>query len=255
MRLIIDGDYLSYRSFSAPYKLTTSTKLDSTLVHTLFKSLFKLEREHNPSEVIFTWEGGGLSWRRQLLKTYKPPKQKDPQHITQLADVKKILQHLGYKQYFSLRNEADDCIATLVTQEEQPTNIFTVDKDIMQLISDTIPIQVICKDKIFNKQSVIDKFGVTPYQLPDFLALTGDSSDNIKGVQGIGPKSASKLLHKYKSLDHVPLTRENRELVNLNRKLIKLNRRATLCDVSPSPITLDEYLNKYELKELKKRLL
>jgi len=254
MRLIVDGPYLSYRSFSAPYKLTTKDGLDSTLIHTFFKSLHKLEREHKPTEVIFTWESG-ISWRRQLLKTYKPVREKEPSHLMQLFDLKKMLQHLGYRQVFSLGDEADDCIATLVFQEEKPTNIFTTDKDLMQLISDTTPVRVINKDKIMTKQSVIDKFGVIPYLIPDYLALVGDASDNIKGINGIGPKKASTLLNKYKNLENIPLTREQRETAFLNRRLTRLNRKAKLLEVHPSPITLLEYLDKYELKELKEKIL
>lgn len=253
MRLIVDGPYLSHRSYLAPYKLTTSEGLDSTLIHTFFRSLFKLEKEHNPSEVIFTWEAG-LSWRRKLLKTYKPPKPPDRSYTQQMVDTKGILSILGYRQVMSLTNEADDCIATLVCQQRVPTNIFTVDKDIMQLITDRIPIRVICNDKTMSEQSVIEKFNVLPSQIPDYLALVGDSSDNIKGITGIGPVKASQLLKEYKTLDHIPLTREQREIAFLNRKLTRLNRKAILQEIGPSPLSLNEYLDKYELKQLKEKL-
>ncbi len=250
MKMIIDGPYLAHRSFKAPYKLTTSTGLDSTLIFTFLKSLKLLKRKYCPSSVILTWESHGTpSWRRDLLPTYKPHKKVCEDYLVQLEDLQVYLDNMNVPQYYSPTNEADDVIATLL--KDEPTLIFTIDKDIMQLIDDRIPIGVIVKHELFREKEFVRKFNIQPKQMPDYLALVGDKSDNIKGVVGIGKVKSTKLLAKYKIADLIPLTPKQRKIVELNQKLTRLNHNCKLvkkefCD----KMTNEEILEKYEIKEV-----
>jgi len=260
--LLIDGSYLAHRSFSAPYKLTTSTGLNSLMIHSFLTSLRSLYEKYKPEIVAVAWESHGTpSWRRELCPEYKPPKTNASEYINLLPDLKMMLQLLKIRQYYAPRNEADDTIATLTARTSKSVLIFTVDKDIMQIVSDEEPHHILCQKKIFNYSQVTDKFKVRPDQIPDFLAIVGDSSDNITGIKGIGPKKASEMLLKYDSLEFIPyhLFKNGKQdflKASLNKKLTLLNTDANVKTLyKPGSLiayTIEDMIDKYELKNIKK---
>jgi DNA polymerase I len=240
MELLIDGPYLAHRSMTTPHRLSTSNGIDSTMIFYFLNTIKALQKRFNPSETIIAWESHGTpSWRRKLLPTYKPG---NGNPTAWILDIQQILHDSGFKQYFSPENEADDVIATLA---KGPSTIFTIDKDIMQLVNDSIPIRVYIKETLFNESEVKAKYGVPPHLIPDYLALVGDASDNIKGIKGIGPKKAIQILQS----DSNPYDRDPKFI--LNRKLTTLNDSCSLQKISFFSEEILSLIDKYELISLK----
>jgi len=255
-KLIIDGPYLAHRSHSAPYKLTTSKGLDSTMLHSFMRSLFSFQKKFKPTTTVVAWESHGTtSWRREQYPTYKPTQSIDTQYVMGVQDIQDLLYLLNIPQFNSAHNEADDVISVLSNSYNEPVVIFTKDKDIMQLI--THDVHIYDGKKIITKQQVIEKFGVVPKQIPDYLAIMGDKSDNIEGVVGYGGKKTSKILMEYTSIESIPenlFDEETIKKIKNNKKLTTLNRK---CILSKLPIqepktTIKTLLEKYELEKLKK---
>jgi len=258
--LIIDGPYLAYRSMSVPFHLKTTKNVDSTCIHLFFKSFFALLKHYNPEKTIVTWESHGTpSWRRTMCNTYKPTKPLNNFYIQQQRAIQKLLYYMDIPQAYAPCNEADDVIATLINSNEDnhPTLIFTVDKDIMQLVNEYT--HVLSKKDIFTSKDVYDKFGVYPYQIPDYLALLGDKADNIEGVHGIGKVKAKNLLMKYEYLEYIPYTEfsngeDDFKKAMFNKKLTTLNYEANIKEVFPTghkqDINFKEIFEKYEIHQI-----
>ena len=196
--LLIDGPYLAHRSHTAPYSLKTKSGLDATMIHNFIRSLNATFKKFKPDHVGICWESHGTqSWRRLLYPDYKPSGTIEADFREALNDLRVLLHLLKIKQFYAPGNEADDVLCAIVTQhaKDRSAVIFTRDKDLMQLIYDPEPaVHVWDGKQIFNEAEVIKKFGVTSYQLCDYLSLVGDKVDNIPGVKGIGPKNAVKLI-------------------------------------------------------------
>jgi len=258
--LLIDGSYLAHRSHLAPYTLTTSTGLNSKLIHSFLTSLKSLYNKYNPKQTVIAWESyPTISWRRELYPTYKPCNSDYSEYAELTIDLKFILRLLNIPQYYAPNNEADDVLANLSVRVTKPTLIFTVDKDLMQLVNDDIPVHILSKSKIFNESRVYDKYKVHPSQIPDLLAITGDKSDNIVGINGLGPKKTSDLLSQYDTLQAIPYHKfkggeDDFQRATLNKKLTTLNYDCNIQPLYPDgsliSSSLDELLEKYELTQI-----
>lgn len=255
--LIIDGPYLAHRSYAAPYKLTTTTGMDSTLIHSFIRSLYSFYKKFKPQLTIVAWESHGTkSWRRQQYPAYKPHDSIDMTYVKEVTDLKDILYLLDVPQFSSATNEADDVIATLTKRMSGKNNIvYTKDKDIMQVITNTT--HMFDGKKVLRPQHVIEKFGVLPKQIPDFLAIVGDKSDNIVGIKGYGGKKTSDILMTHHEVECLPYTLFDESTLNK----IKNNKRLTLlnniCELTKIPenepsLTLTEMLDRYELINIKR---
>jgi len=229
--------------------------------------LLSFYKKFKPETVAVCWESHGTpSWRRQLYADYKPAGTIDPDYLEELADIKILLHLLNIKQFYAPANEADDVLCTLVTKhtEHKSVVIFTRDKDIMQLVTSNIPpVHIYDGKEIFDEMKVFKKFGVFPYQICDYLSLVGDTVDNIPGVNGIGPKKATKLLEEHDTVEAIPIE----DFPNGNdsffqaiqaKQLITLNCEAQVKPVFTSDyttdLTLEKILDKYELESIKKDL-
>lgn len=265
--LSVDGPYLSHRSFLSPYNLITSTGFNATMIHGFFRSLNALRKQFNPKQIIIAWESYGTpSWRKSLYSSYKQRSSNKisqgfivHEYVNQLMDIQKLLYLFGVKQYSADENEADDVIATLTKMFDDNILIFTVDKDIMQLVDNRC--HVYNGKKIFDEISVEKKFFVKPKQIPDFLAVVGDSSDNIKGIDGYGPKKASKIIAKYGDIESIPISEElgrHKHKLSLNKKLTTLNKDCKLKQIldneSDITDTIKSILDKYELSKMKEKI-
>lgn len=252
--LIVDGSYLAYKSYASPYRLTTPTGLDATMIHGFIRSLNARRKEFKPNKIIVTWESHGTpSWRKELSSIYKPGKQLNKQFISSQEDLKILLYLLNVPQYYSPTNEADDVIARLVfdKQTEFPILVYTPDKDIMQLIGEHC--HTYDGKKIMTPNKVKAKFGVWPEDIPKFLAIVGDIADNIKGIDGIGPKKAAKYIYAEDKED-CPLKKYKDKIV-FNEKLTKLNYGCELVKLEPkTEHTIDTLLDKYKLKSIKAKI-
>jgi len=266
--LIVDGPYLAHRSYDAPYRLTTSTGRDATMIHSFIRSLNSFKKQFGPKQIIITWESPGTpSWRRKLYPAYKGVRGKlDQQFIFQQEDLQKLLYLFGVKQYNSYGNEADDVMGRLsidINNIKYPIVIFTCDKDIMQLVGKQL--HIYDGKKFYDIDAVKEKFLVYPEQIPDLLAIAGDKSDNIKGLDNVGYKKAAKLIEKYGDVEHINIVSCSRNVVYnertknrlmLNKRLTKLNFGCTLGDIPRKKVntTIEAILDKYQLKKMKESI-
>lgn len=259
-KVIIDGPYLARKSYAAPFKLTTSTGLNSTMIFTFLRTLKSICDKTKPTEVLVGWESHGTkSWRTRLYPNYK---QRTRCKISKefwdyLYDVQLFLYFLGIKQFFSSENEADDVIGKLVKLSKCENIIYTTDKDIMQLVNDdTIVFDGKTK---YDAEKVKEKFLVEPKYIPDLLAIWGDVSDNIEGVKGYGLRKSARVVNRYGFIENIPQTESVSKYKNkmlFNKKLVTINSN---CNIEPIPSnnfktteTIETLLEKYELNSIKK---
>jgi len=212
---LIDGSALVYRAFFAmDESLSTSTNIPTNASYGVTRMLTKFIKENLAvgDHVAFILDKKTVTYRHELLKEYKANRPKTPDKmLQQIPYIRKIVRALGIKILEIEGYEADDLIATLATNGKKVFDeiyILTSDKDMMQLVDDkTFILRVghkgLTELELVDEKYVLERYGIKPKQIPDFLALVGDSSDNIPGVKGIGPKNASSLLNKYQTLEEI----------------------------------------------------
>lgn len=251
--LLLDSPFLAHRSFALHNRLTTSTGIDATLIHNFIRSLGPLKRKFPDAEMKFAWESyGTVQWRRELYPSYKPPKFVNDGYKEQVRDLQRLLSNLGYKLYYANGNEADDTIASLCDSSTGNVCIFTVDKDLMQLVNNSV--HVYNGKELFTERDVFEKFGVYPLQIPDLLAIWGDTADNIEGLPGFGFKKSVEVIEKYQRIESIPkehpLSKSMDKLI-LNKKLTTLNRSCHIISYVPQPfVPISSIISKYELKQV-----
>lgn len=261
--LLVDGPYLAHRSYDAPYHLLTSDGRNSTMLHSFIRSLNYLRKQINPKKTIIAWESPGtMSWRKNLDCRYKSTRGTKSDFIEELKDLQKILFLLNIPQYKSPNNEADDVIANFATKAKYPVVIFTSDKDLMQLVNGNC--QVFDGKSFYDAKKVEEKFFVTPDLIPDLLAIAGDKSDNIEGINGFGFKKSAKVIHEFGHVENIGPTCSSmldwsiftKEKILMNKKLTLLNPNCYLEKIPTEEVkeSLFELLNKYELKSIKEKL-
>jgi DNA polymerase-1 len=204
--LLVDGMALAYRSFYAIRELSTSEGLPTNALLGFIRKLQQYDKQWNPTHRAVVFDGGMPEARLALLEDYKAQRPPMPDLLRrQLEFINTYLEYARYPQLRLDREEADDVIAALAVQaagQQAHTLIATNDKDIYQIVNERIRIIPPAKaDKLIGPEGVHAKTGVPPQQVPDWLALVGDSADNIPGVPGVGTKTAARWLQQYPSLD------------------------------------------------------
>ncbi|MCX6346378.1 MAG: hypothetical protein NTZ89_00280 [Actinobacteria bacterium] len=203
--ILIDGNNIAYRAFYAlPQTIATSAGIMTNAVYGFTTMVLKLIEDNKPDYIITAFDSKAPTFRHELFKEYKAQRVKMPDElILQFPLIKEVLETLNIKCIEYDGFEADDIIASLVSKlEDDFVEILVVsgDKDILQLVGGNIKVMALKKgmtDTVtYDKEGVIEKLGVAPERIKDLLALMGDSSDNIPGIKGIGPKSALELLNK-----------------------------------------------------------
>ncbi|MDA7562826.1 DNA polymerase I [Gammaproteobacteria bacterium] len=262
---LIDGSSYLYRAFHAMPPLTTSTGLPTGAVKGVTNMLRNLRNENPNSHYLAIFDAKGKNFRHSIYKDYKANRPPMPPELReQLAPLKSICNAMGMPVVEIPDVEADDVIATLAVMGAQrgiPMIISSLDKDLMQLVEDPLVKMVnTMNNKVYDVAGVQEKFGVHPDQIIDYLALVGDTSDNIPGVPKVGPKTAVKWLNEFKDLEGITQNAENFPGVvgqNLRDSIQDLDRNVELVtlkkDVDLS-ISLDELLaateNQEELNKL-----
>lgn len=202
--LLVDAFSHIYRSFHALPHLTAPDGQPVHAVLGFLRILQKLQREFRPTHVAAVFDLGPPRRRLELLPSYKEQRPPTPQELeSQLPHIRRALALLGTPIVELEGEEADDVIATLAcaaAREDARVLIATNDKDFAQLVGPQIRI-VTSDGCIVDGARVRERYGVGPEQIVDFFSLVGDTSDNIAGVPGIGPKRAAELLQQYRSLD------------------------------------------------------
>ncbi len=204
---LIDGSSYLYRAFHALPSLTSGEGKPTGAVFGVANMVRRLIEQYKPDRIAVIFDAPGKNFRHQAYAEYKANRPPMPDELrAQLDPLDDLLCALGVKIIRIEGVEADDVIATLTEQARQagqPVLISSGDKDLAQLVTDGVVLEDSMQNRRYDDQAVEDKFGVPPVLVGDLLALTGDSSDNIPGVEKVGPKTAAKWLKQFGSLEAV----------------------------------------------------
>jgi len=256
--IIIDTNNLAYRAFYAlPDTIATSSGTVTNAVYGFTSMLMKLLEDQKPDSIVCAFDSKSPTFRHKMFEEYKSQRKKMPAELSnQISLIKEVLGAFNIECLEMDGYEADDIIASIsksTRDKFRETIIVTGDKDMLQLVSGSTRIlstkKGITDTVVYDKQKVMEKFGVSPNRINDLLALMGDSSDNIPGVPGIGPKTAVELIKKYGGVEEIynhlneiksnrvkNLLIENKEIASLSKKLTQLK--------SELNIDVDNILNK-----------
>jgi DNA polymerase-1 len=248
--MLLDGNSLAFRAFYAlpAENFKTQGGLTTNAVYGFTAMLINLLRDEQPSHIAAAFDVSRQTFRKEKYPEYKEGRSATPDEFRGQIDItKEVLGALGITTLAEPGFEADDIIATLATQAEQEgyrVLVVTGDRDSLQLVSDDVtvlyPRKGVSELTRFTPDAVVEKYGLTPRQYPDFAALRGDPSDNLPGIPGVGEKTASKWIVEYGSLqslvDNVDKVkgkvgdalRANLSHVILNRELTDLVRDVPL---------------------------
>ncbi|HNX38626.1 MAG TPA: DNA polymerase I [Candidatus Cloacimonadota bacterium] len=276
---LIDGTALLYRAHFAFIRnpLINSKGMNTSAIFGVVNSFMHFVETMNPEHVIIAFDRKGPTFRHEKSEQYKanrPPM--PPDMIAQVEPVMKFFELVTIPEMGMDGWEADDVLGTLANHFKRDYEIIIVtgDKDYSQLVDDRIRLYDPMKDKEIDRSAVLERYGIGPEQFIDYLALMGDSSDNIPGVKGIGPKGAEKLLSEFGSLDGIyahlddipekvrTKLAEDKDNAYLSQDLATIALNAPITMPDPESIRFEpkllgkarEFLAKYELTTLKRRL-
>jgi len=205
--VLVDGSSYLYRAFHALPPLTTSTGQSVGAIRGVISMLNKLADSTGAERMVVVFDASGKTFRDDLYAEYKANREKMPDELReQVQPLHAIIKALGFPLLAVPGVEADDVIGTLAKQAEasgESVLISTGDKDLAQLVTDKVTLVNTMSDTTLTPAGVEEKFGVPPERIIDFLALTGDSVDNVPGIPKCGPKTAAKWLNAYGTLDGV----------------------------------------------------
>lgn len=203
--LLVDGTGVAYRAYYAIAELSTRAGKPTNAVFGFIKMLQQLEQLWKPTHWTVVFDGGTPEERLIRLPTYKAQREPMPEPLrAQFADIERYLDLAGVCSIRMEGQEADDVIATLASSSSSGVLIATSDKDLYQLINDRVFMVSPSKAGVkMGCAEVVEKTGVRPEKIVEWLALTGDTVDNIPGVPGVGPKTAAKLLAQFGSLENL----------------------------------------------------
>ncbi len=225
MLFLIDTSSYLFRAYHAIPYLSNSKGLPTNVLLGLTNMLLKIMREHKPEYVAAVLDSKEPTFRDKIFAEYKALRPPAPEDLKiQIPHAIELIKALGIKTIERSGFEADDVIATIVEQMKDSDIqiiIVTGDKDMYQLVSDNVYIFDTMKDVTVTPEEVEKKFGVPPSQISELLALTGDSSDNIPGVPGIGIKTAQKLLNEFGSIDNILKNADNIRQMALRDAIVK----------------------------------
>lgn len=205
--ILIDGSSYFYRAFHALPPLTNSKGQPTGAVYGVANMIKRLIKEYQPHQVAVVFDAKGKTFRDDLYPAYKAHRPPMPEELrSQFHPLIALLRAMGLPLLIVEGVEADDVIGTLAhlaSQHELPVVISTSDKDMTQLVNGHVTLINTMSGQALDHEGVIEKFGVAPQQMIDYLTLVGDTSDNIPGVSKCGPKTAVKWLNQYQNLDNL----------------------------------------------------
>jgi len=205
--VLVDGSYFLFRAFHALPPLTTSTGLHTNAIRGAISAIQKLMRRTQPTHMAVIFDTPEPTFRHKLSPIYKGDRPSMPEELSQqIPYLHALIKAQGIPLYSLPGAEADDIIGTLTKRalaEGHHVLISTGDKDMAQLVNEHVKLEDSFKERVLDEAGVLEKFGVHPHQIIDYLTLMGDASDGIMGVPGVGAKTAAKLLNEYGSLDNI----------------------------------------------------
>src|SRR4051794_31512444 len=208
---LIDGNSLAYRAFFAlPESIATSDGRPTNAIFGFASMLVKILTDYGQVPTVVVWDAG-MSGRKEMSADYKAQRRSRPDLLQlQWPHLRPLVEAFGYSNVSVEGYEADDVIATLAEQAKArgiPVMVVSGDRDAYQLVQPGVRIMTtsrgITDTKVYDTQGVIDRYGIPPELVPDFIGLKGDTSDNIPGVPGIGDKTAADLLQRFGDLEGV----------------------------------------------------
>ena len=208
---LIDGNSLAYRAFYAlPETIATSRGMPTNAIFGFASMLVKILTEYGSTPTLVVWDAG-MSGREQVYTEYKAQRIAKPDLLSeQWPHLAPLAEAFGYQNVKVPGYEADDVIATLCRQAHErgvEVMVVTGDRDAFQLVEPGVRVMAtsrgITETRIYDREAVIDRYGIPPESIPDFYGLKGDTSDNIPGVPGIGDKTAAQLLQRFGDLETV----------------------------------------------------
>src|SRR3954449_9207793 len=270
---LVDGNNLAYRAFFAlPEELATSDGFPTNALLGFTNMLFKLLTDYKPKAVAVAWDTRPTE-RAALATTqvYKEGRREMADLLReQFPYFRPIVEAFGYQNLEFEGWEADDVIATLATRADEAgvkTCVVSTDRDAFQLCSENVCLMMtprgVADVNVYTPERVEARYGVTPEQVPDFIGLKGDTSDNIPGVPGIGDKTAGQLIAQYGSLEAViehadelsPARRKNitehQDIARTSKELATMRRDLDI-DCDPAQLVLNPP-DRAELKEIFRR--
>jgi DNA polymerase-1 len=274
---LVDGNNLAYRAFFAlPEELATTDGFPTNALLGFTNMLFKLLQDYRPRGVAVAWDTRPVE-RIEQLETYKSDRRPTPDLLSeQFPYFRPIVEAFGYRNLEFQGWEADDVIATLATRADDAgikTCVVSTDRDAFQLVSDNVCLMMtprgIADVNVYTPERVEARYGIRPDQIPDFIGLKGDTSDNIPGIPGIGDKTAGQLVAQYGALEDViahagELTPARRKSIEqhsqqaLASKQLATMRRDLDIDCDPAELVLappdrsqlKEMFRKFEFRNL-----
>ena len=242
--LLIDGHSMAFRAFFAlpADKFITSSGQHTNAVHGFVSMLLNLIKNEEPTHIAVAFDAGSTTFRTKQFTEYKANRAATPEEFkSQVPLIKEVLQAMNIHHLEKDQIEADDILGTLSKQADElgmEVLISSGDRDILQFVNENItvlyPVKGVSELARMTPQAVFEKYGLQPAQYPDMAALVGETSDNIPGVPGVGPKTAVKWINQYGDLENIidhaeeiggkvgQTFRENIEQVKLNRQINRL---------------------------------
>ncbi len=249
---LIDGSSYIYRAYHAIRGLSNSEGFPTNAVYGFTRMLLKMIDEQNPEYVVLIFDAKGPTFRHEIYKDYKANRPPMPEDLSvQIPYIKEIVSGFNFPVLEMPGYEADDLIGTLARIAEK--NGFTVvmvsgDKDFMQLITDNITVWDPMKEKRIDPNDVRESFGVEPGQVVDIMGLSGDTSDNIPGVPGIGPKTAKALIKSfgcieslYEQIHKISKKKQSENLVKYKHRAFLSKRLVTIKTDVPLSFSMEDF--------------
>jgi DNA polymerase I len=275
--VLVDGSSYVYRAFHALPPLTNSRGEPTGAVYGVLNMLLKFVKDYQPQCIAVVFDASGKTFRDELFAQYKANRPPMPDDLrSQIKPLLEMIQALGLPILRIEGVEADDVIGTLACRASKAGKtvlISTGDKDMAQLVNGSITLINTMSNSLLDRNGVKTKFDVFPEQIIDYLALVGDSSDNIPGIEKVGPKTAAKWLNQYQTLDNLvahaaEISGKVGENLRAGLQTLELSRRLAtihtdlelplahdqLTPTAPDNAKLRELYTRYELKSLLRQL-
>jgi DNA polymerase-1 len=205
--ILVDGSSYLYRAYHALPPLTTSKNQPTGAIKGVVSMIKKILIDHPDSPLAVVFDAKGKTFRHDMYSEYKANRPPMPEDLVQQIDpIHRIISLMGIKLIMISGVEADDVIGTLAEQARQKklnTVISTGDKDMTQLVCENVSVVNTMSGELLDEGGVLKKFGVGPELITDYLALIGDKSDNVPGVDKVGPKTAVKWLNEYQNIEGI----------------------------------------------------
>jgi DNA polymerase I len=278
---LVDGNNLAYRAyFALPEELATSEGFPTNALLGFTNMLFKLLSDYRPKGVAVAWDTRAVH-RKEMAPDYKVDRRPMPDLLgEQFPHFRPIVEAFGYRNLEFEGWEADDVIATLAARADEggiKTTVVSTDRDAFQVVTDNVALMMtprgVADVNVYTPERVFARYGITPEQIPDFIGLKGDSSDNIPGVPGFGDKTAGQLIAQFGSLESVlehvdelspargKALREHSDQALRSKELATMRRDLELdCDPTdlvlkpPDRSRLKEMFRQYEFRNLLQRI-